>query len=335
MRIVVKLPDQHFDQVCAIPFLYKLDEIFHNEEIHLIVKKKYSEYLAMIPLTLYVHQIDDELKNPIEVHRVAAGLNIAAVDLFFSLTETLTDNSFGKWLRSEKSIGFGEGFKSIVLDIKMPKPSHLHICDQYLKLLDLIPKLEHETPEDLESRSKFDKYVRSKELEPIVPDAEENPYLVMNLPYDIEKNCFSYEWIEFFEFIKDERIFFISDQCPRSQFNILINDFILRLPEKNKYFSYSLNISEVSSLIAHSKGFISPDSFLCHISSFLGTKTICLFDQNADKRSPIYTQGDCYIVSKSELLLTHGLQGKVVSEFEIGQIFDIACDFFSLDTIEE
>lgn len=335
MRIVVKLPDQHFDQVCAIPFLYKLDEIYHNEEIHIIVKRKYSEYLGLIPLHLYVHQIDDELKNPIEVHRVAAGLNIAAVDLFFSLTETLTDNSFGKWLRAEESVGFGEGFKSIVLDHKMPRPLHLHICDQYLKLLDLAPKREDETPEDLETRSQFNRYVKSKEIEPIVKDVENNPYIVVNLPYDNEKNCFSYEWIEFFEFLKDERIYFISDQCPRSQFNILINDFILRLPEKNQYLSYSLNITEVSSLIAHSKGFISPDSFLCHLSSYLGAKTIALISKNADKRAPIYTQGDCYIVSQEEILLTHGLKGSVMSEFDIGTIFDIACDFFDLDTIEE
>lgn len=333
MRIVVKFPDNHHEQVCAIPFIYKLDELYPENEIHVLIRKEHHKILNLIPIELYPHVIEDDLKHPFDAHRIAAEIKVGEVDLFFSLNESLTDNSFGKWLRAKVSIGFGEGFKSMVLDYKISKPAHLHECDTYLKLIELIPSKEGDEERPFPVIT-FDRHIKSKELEPIIKDYKEDPYLVVNLPFDEEKDCFSYNWVEFFEYLKGQRIFFVSDQCSRTRFNILINDFILRLPEKNTYLSYSLNMPEFSSLVAHAQGFITPDSFLGHISSYVGAKTLIMYKEKADKKAPIYTTGDCFVLSQDEMLLTHGLKGKIVSEFEVGGILDIAHNFFDLTKIE-
>lgn len=330
MRIVVKLPDNLLEQICTIPFLYKLNEIFPKDEVHLIVKKEHSSYLSLLPLEMTVHTMQEEFNHVFDAHRVAVLLKIAEVDLYFSLQETLSDNSLGKWLRSETSIGFGEGLKSLTLDYKVESPNYLHYCDRYLKLLELVPLKDDDEPIE----EGFNRYVKSKDLEPVILDHEESPYLVINVPFDEERNSFSYDWIDFFDYFKDQRFFLISDQCPRSRFNILMNDFILRLPEKNQYLSYSLNIREFASMVAFSKGFISKDSFLIHLSSYVGGKTLALYETGADKKAPIYTRGDCYLLSKEEMILTHGLRGQVVSDFDIHQIFDLAVEFFKLEELD-
>ncbi len=314
MNIAIKVPNNLDEKLLSFPFLHALSRYFdaHLEDledevlnIHIISNKKNIEVLNLLPFSAYYHALEeDDLKNIFTIHRGVGNLNLQNIDYFFSTTKTLVDALIGKNLKSTKKIGFAGGKSSLLFTDKIECPGDLHYSQQVFSLMDSFK----------DNKVRIKKVV-SRKVDPLVPDWNEVPYSVFNL--ELTKDEINPEWIELFDLFEGQTFYFTCDQADINTQRSHLIDFIKKLPKKNTYhFTEIEDLVEFSKLVAYAKAFISCDSDLVGLASYLGAQCFHISRKKDVSMDNRYFLGDTVVCSLSDPYYKDG------KDFNYGKIFD-------------
>jgi ADP-heptose:LPS heptosyltransferase len=167
--IAIKLPFDLQERILAFPFLHAISEFYPKADIHIITPKMDAEVLNLLPFKAYYHLFnEDDIKTVLDVHPYTANAQIYNVDLFISLTNSFVDALLGIGLRAKKRVGFSDNWKTLVFTHKIPRPRGHHVCEDYLKLFELVAG----APSEKRLR------VTSRPLNPIIEGEED--YIAIN-----------------------------------------------------------------------------------------------------------------------------------------------------------
>jgi len=142
--------------------------------------------------------------------------------------------------------------------------------------------------------------VMSRELVPVMSDWETNPYIAINLS-PIRQAAIEDELAELIGYFENQKIvLFSSDDQDKVQ--LLIEPFMERLSRKNNYVHFiHKNWIEMSKMLAFSRGLITFNGPVANLSSYLGNKTIILFDSEDPRRlGPFSFLGDSIILDVTD-----------------------------------
>lgn len=316
--IAIKLPFDLQERILAFPFLHAIREKYPEAEIHFITPKKEIEVLNLLPFTAFYHEFDeDEIKSVFDVHRYTAHAKIYNVDLFISLTNSFADACLGIGLRAKQRLGFGDGWNSLVLTKKIPRPRGHHITEDYFALYKEL------VGANVDVKSK----VMSRDLTPVIENWDSLPYIAINLS-PLRNAGIEPEWFDLLSFYENQRIvFFASEEQEKMQ--MLIQPFLAKLPKKNLYINFVYkNWIDLAKMLAFSKGVISYSGPAASMSAYTGSKTLILYDREDPQRfGPFYFLSDIMILGVTDPQAGGLVQRK---PFDMDQVFEKSVEFFKL-----
>lgn len=292
MKIAIKLPDRLDHRILTFPFLHslkrfldkQLDQMDEEEsyEIHLIANEEHIDVLNLLPFEAFYHEMSKEdLKSVFSVHRAVVNSKMEGIDTYISMTESFVDASIGKNLKAPRTIGFNTGKNKFLFNAKIPYLKGQHQSDIYFHLLRGICENELPVVPDVSSR----------ELNPFYDDWSVNPYTLINL--DVIEGVINSEWIEFFDLFHGQSFVLMCEKLDENYQKAKIEDFIKELDGKNEFriFEYTSNI-DFSKIVAFAQTFITFDSSLVHLASYVGAHTFWLSQKNSRNTFPIYSVGE-------------------------------------------
>lgn len=323
--IAIKLPFDLQERILTFPFLHAIKNKYPNAEIHFITPKKDIEVLNLLPFKAYFHEVDEnEIKTVFDVHRYCVHAKIFNVDLFISLTNSFTDASIGLSLRAKKRLGFSDNWKTLFLNQKTKRPVGHHICEDFFELY----KAHVNSAVDLKLK------VISRDLPPVIPEWDENPYVAINLS-PMRDAVIDEEWVKLVhEFDKQRIVFFSSDD--RERVTPLIDAFMEKLPKKNTYsFFFQKDWIELAKMLAYARGVITYEGPLASVAAYVGGKVLILYDRRDPQREgPFYFLSDIALLTSKDSSVTLGqvpgtsMKGRTI--FDMHAIQAKASQFFRL-----
>lgn len=324
--IAVKLPFDLQERFCAFPFLHALRSLYPKADLHLITPKLQIEVLNMLPFEAYYHEFDeDEIQTILDVHRFCVNSKIFKVDLFVSLTDSFADACLGIGFRAQERLGFSDAMKSWVLNQKAPRPTGHHLAEDFLSLI----------PVHIGSAEEFKQKVSSRDLPSVIENANELPYIAINLS-PLRGALIEEEWKELCDqFIGERIVFFASTDMEKIL--LQVQEFMDNLQGSNSYeFFKHLSWIDLGKMLAHAKGVITYNGPAASLSAYVGTKTLILFDQEDPKRTaPFLFEGEINILQNTDPAVNNvqETQGKSIKprvKFSVDQIFQRVGIFFGV-----
>lgn len=281
MKIVIKLPNDIKERLLAFPVVQGLydyykkyaEEFFLENreefkfEIHLLCQKDNIDVLNLLPFEAYYHPLEEEdLKSIFTIHRACVNFKKinTAVDLYFTLTESFVDASIGKNIGARQVVGFDIGKNKWFLTKKVLKDTKKHFTESLYDLVNNYLKSAEKPP-----------FAKRRPVEPFYVDWQLNEYVVIDL--DIVEEQINENWNELFELTTNKNYVFFSSSLDRFQQELLINEYIAKLPQKNTYklHNYTSNI-ELAKVLAHCKCFITSKEDLFYLGVYFSDLTYYL-----------------------------------------------------------
>lgn len=309
LHIVVKLPFDLQERILCFPFLHLLNERYPDAELHLITPKKDIEVLNLLPFKAYYHEFDDgEITSVFDVHRFAVNAKIYKADIFFSLTNSFADACLGKAFKAPIRVGFSDGWNTVVLNQKTPRPRGHHFCE------DTFALLKTHLGGELDKRMK----IISRELPPVIEEWDTLPYIAVNLS-PIHHAAIEEDWIKLICHFENQRfVFFASEDQEKVQ--LLWEPFLERLPKTNLYVPFFLKSwIDVGKMLAFSKGVVTFNGPGASISAYVGARSLILYDTEDPQRTgPMYFLADFMMLTEKK---TEGMM-QPKPRFDMGAVAD-------------
>ncbi|MBL7663732.1 MAG: glycosyltransferase family 9 protein [Bacteriovoracaceae bacterium] len=328
MKIAVRLPAKAKDVMNSFPFLHAIHDQLKPDYLHLIAEKEAFELLTLLPFKAYFHDFDTaNYKNFLDVHRFCVNkLDLSHAEVFFSLSDLPRDKFMSFCFRSVKRVGFDSDWSKVFLNDKHMYGVGLHQAERYFSLLENFHKM------DLGSFGK----VRAKLQKPLIKDFEENPYMVVNLPFDSIIGDIPKDWIEFIDFFEKQRVFITCSDLLGEKAHIVLKHFMdkLKMPFNIMPFVYR-DLSEFSQLVSTAKGFIGINGVHTSAAAYSGCKTLIVYESgNPKEDAPLFFQGAVNIHDISDVSLHKKPEDFKRSEgssrFDLGKLYDKAVSYFQL-----
>ena len=322
--IAIKLPFDLQERILTFPFLHAINSKYPLAEINIITPRKDIEILNLLPFKAYYHEFDeDELNNIFDVHRYCVHAKIFNVDLFISLTNSFADASIGFSLRAKKRLGFSDNWKTLLFNQKTKRPVGHHYCEDFFELY----KAHVNANVDLKLK------VISRDLQPVVPEWDTNPYVAINLT-PMREGVIDEEWMKLVHSFDKQRIIFFSSE-DRERVTPLIDQFIARLPLNNSYAFYlQKDWIDLAKMLAYARGVITYEGPLASIAAYVGAKTLIIYDRHdPQKEGPFYFLSDIALLTSKDSSVTlkaapSTIKGRTI--FDMHAIHAKADQFFKL-----
>lgn len=323
--IAIKLPFDLQERFHTFPFIHAIRHLYPKADIHFITPKRRIEILNLLPFEAYYHEFDeDEIKTIFDVHRYCVHARIFNVDLFISLTNSFPDACLGFGLRAKQRLGFSDGWKTLVLNQKCPRPVGQHPSEDFFELYKI------HAGKEVDPRLK----VVSRELPYLISDYDSHPYLAINLS-PIRNMAIDSNWKEFVEYFEGQRFIFYAAEDQKLIAG-QVESWMATLSNKNTYaFFPSKDWIDLAKLLAYSQGCITYSGPAACLAAYTGTKTLMLYEREDPKNSaPFYFQADINIVDIKDP--THATVAapagsiKQRDSFNMESVFTQSLSFFKL-----
>jgi ADP-heptose:LPS heptosyltransferase len=323
--IAIKLPFDLQERLLTFPFLHLIRDLYPNAEIHFITPKWNIEVLNLLPFKAFYHEFEeDEIRTIFDVHRYTANSKIFNVDLFISLTNSFPDACIGLGLRAKKRVGFSDGWKAAVLNIKIKRPIGYHVSEDFIALYkELIGK-------NIDTKLK----TISRELSPVIEEWDINPYIAINLS-PLRDAIVGEELFELLNYFENQKIVLFASEEPE-KVRLLMEPSLANLPKKNQYvYFFQKDLIDLSKMIAFARGVISYNGPIVSLSAYIGTRTIGLFDsEDPQKSGPLCFFADFLIMSTTDPTLIQSTHSNPIlkerKKLKMDEVFARAYDFFRL-----
>jgi len=323
--IAIKLPFDLQERILSFPLLHKIREKYPNAEIHFITPKRHIEVLNLLPFKAYYHEFDEnEIRTVFDVHRYTVTSKIYNVDMFISLTNSFADASLGLGLRAKKRVGFSDNWKTLVLTHKTPRPSGHHMTEDYFELYKAM----------ISANVELKLSVLSRDLDPIIPEWDTNPYVAINLS-PLRKASVEQELVDLVNCYENQRIVLFSGE-DQEEIQLLIQPFLNKLSSKNTYVNFvHKSWIELAKMIAFSRGVITFNGPVASLAAYVGSKVVILYDSEDPKRyGPFYFQSEFLILGVNDPTLINSTPSTGAlndrKHFNMGEVATRAFDFFRL-----
>lgn len=282
-QIVVRLPRKLDQLLCSFPFLENLRHFYEAHEIHLICDKVLAKYLVLLPFNAFIHGFDEkEYPGALDIPRyVAHQENITDVSKFYSLTNSKIDAAFGKAFNAKETIGFKFGITAnLLFNKKINYDEKNHPMTQYLAMM--------------EGNLKKDGQYFSRELECIVQELY-RPYVVISIKHDDERLRLDPKWCDYINYYHKYTIYIISENAPAGKMKELTDRYKLNTDRENRVMFFECDDAvKLCQLIYHAKGFVTDESDLAYVASYMSVPTIEVTEKlnNASPLSKAYKNFD-------------------------------------------
>jgi hypothetical protein len=289
--IVVKLPFDLEERILAFPFLHALKYRYPEAEFHFITPKFQIEVLNLLPFKAFYHEFDeDEIKSIFDVHRFCVTAKIYKSDIFFNLTDSFPDALLGLGLKASERVGFSDGWKTMVLNQKSPRPRGHHICEEFLSLY------QTHTGKEADPRLK----VMSRQIDPHYADWSSSPYIAVDLA-PLREAMIEEEWIRFFSFFQGQKFILFASK-DKEKIQSMMSTFMAVLPPQNTYINFFYNDwIELAKVLAFARGVLAYQGPLPAFAAYLGARTLILYDRDDPQRTaPLYFLTDIAFLSSSD-----------------------------------
>lgn len=323
--IAIKLPFDLQERVLTFPFLHAIKNKYPEAEVHFLTPKKDIEVLNLLPFKAYYHEIDEnEIRTIFDVHRYCVSAKIFNVDLFISLTNSFTDAFFGVSLRARKRLGFSDSWKTLLLNEKTRRPVGHHLCEDFFELY----RAHVHGNVDLKLK------VMSRELPPIIPEWDAQPYLAINLSPLLNAEI-DEAWAKLVSGIEGQRIIFFSSE-DRERVAPLMESLLPKLSPANTYtYFFQKDWIELSKMLAYAKGVITYEGPAASVAAYVGAKVLILYDRRDPQREgPFYFLSDIALLTSKDSSVTHPITTEASVKprtlFRPEAIQDKAVQFFKL-----
>lgn len=323
--IAVKLPFDLQERLLTFPFIHALRSLYPDAEMHFITPKLNIEVLNLLPFHAFYHEFDeDEISSVFDVHRFCVNAKIFNVDLFVSLTNSFPDACLGLGLRAKKRLGFSDGWKTLVLNEKTPRPRGHHVCEDFLSLYQL------HSGKEADARRR----VMSREVEAAIKDYSSSPYIAIDL-FPLREAVIEQEWVDLISHFENQKIILFASQ-EQDRVQSLMETFIAILPKSNTYVNFKYkDWIDLSKMLAYARGVISYQGPLAAFSAYMGSRTLIIYDREDPQRTaPFYFVADVAIVSATDPHAIHKIEstGSIQERVRMNMegVFVRAMDFFSL-----
>jgi len=224
------------------------------------------------------------------MHHFAYNLKfVFNIDIYFDLAEDFPGAYLGYAFKAKKRVGYkAEKLKDRIFTNVYQKKDSVHKTHEYVNLLSSY----------LEEEIKIHKVVSN--LPKRFYDEEfDQRYIVVNLNADTpEKIVPIKRWKDLMESFVGLRFVFIGDSSEGEKLDEMLNFFT----PKNNYenFAGKIDQNQIVSLLAYARGFITVDTSLPHLSTFLDTPTALFCDSSLNlPELPIYAKGECLFLEKT------------------------------------
>lgn len=323
--IVIKLQFDLQERILCFPLLHKIREKYPHAVIHFITPKKNIEVLNLLPFTAFYHEIEeDDLTNIFDAYRYAVTSKIHNVDIFISLTNSFVDACLGLFLRAKKRVGFSDGWKTLVLTHKTPRLYGHHITEDYFSLYRAM----------VEANVEISIKVKSRELEPIIPEWESLPYIAINLS-PLRGALIEDEYVDLINSFEHKRIVLYASEN-QEEIQLLFAPFFERLSKKNTYVNFiHKSWIDLGKMMAFSRGVITFNGPAASLAAYVGAKTLILYDaEDPQKYAPFYFEAELLILGVNDptlintLITTGILQHR--KQFSMAEVYGKALDFFKI-----
>lgn len=323
--IVIKLQFDLQERILSFPLFHKIREKYPRAIIHFITPKKYIEVLNLLPFTAYYHEIEEnELNSIFDVYRYAVMSKIHNVDIFISLTNSFVDACLGLFLRAKKRVGFSDGWKTLVLTHKTPRLYGHHVTEDFFALYRAM----------VEANVEIKIKVKSRELEPIVPEWEALPYIAINLS-PLREAVIEEEFLELINCFENQRIVLFASEN-QEEIQLLLEPFFERLSKKNTYINFiHKSWIDLGKMMAFSRGVITFNGPAASLSAYVGAKTLILYDtEDPQKFAPFYFESELLILGVNDPTLINTLMATGIlqhrKQFSMTEVHGKALDFFKI-----
>ena len=289
--IAIKLPFDLEERILSFPFLHAIRDLYKEAEIHFITPKINIEVLNLLPFKAFYHEFDeDEISSVFDVHRYCVTNHLYNVDLFINLTNSFPDACLGLGFRAKQRLGFSDGWKTLVLNQKTPRPRGHHICEDFLELYKV------HTGKESDSRAR----VVAREIEPSVKDWSSAPYIAINLS-PLREATIDQEWVDLISHFENQRILLFASH-DQDKIQHMMDTFINILPKSNtiENFKYKDWI-DLAKMLTFARGVITYQGSLAAFSAYLGARTLVIYDrQDPQRTAPLYFVTDVAVMSASD-----------------------------------
>lgn len=324
--IAIKLPFDLQERILTFPFLHLLREKFPEADLHFITPKYRIEVLNLLTFKAYYHEYEDgDFDNIFTAHRWCALSKIYNVDLFINLTNSFVDASLGLFLRAKNRLGFSDGWKTILLNMKCSRPQNWHLSEDYFELYKVLTKLN-----DVNVK------VLGRDPGAIIKDWDSLPYIAINLS-PMRKAGIEEEILDLINSFEGQRILLFASE-DQEKFQLLVESFIARLSPKNTYVNFVYkDWIELSKMLTYARGVVTFNGPVASLSAYCGSKTVILFDsENIRRTGPLYFLGESKILDVNEprwQLTQVSSSSSSLQErkrFDMNEVYGEAFEFFKL-----
>jgi len=322
---VIKLPFDLQERILSFPFLHLIRERYPKSELHFITPKKHIEVLNLLPFQAYYHEFDeDEIENVFDVHRYCKTAKIYKVDLFISLTNSFVDACLGLGLKAPVRLGFSDGWKTLIFNLKNSRLSGHHATEEYLSLYRTL------VGQNLNLKPR----IISRDVTANIPDWDTKPYLAINLS-PIRHAGVEEEIVELINYFEDQRIVLFASE-DQEKIHHLIEPFINNLNKRNTYVNFThKSWIDLAKMLAFSRGVLTFNGPVASLSAYVGARTVILFDtENPQMHGPLHFLAETLILKVDDPSVgkagtgTGSMQGR--KRFDMNEVFGKAFEFFRM-----
>jgi heptosyltransferase II len=276
MNILVRLPNWLGDLIMSTAFIKALHQAYPYATIDIIVKKSLSEIADLIPSINHTYLFDkNEFSGLTGAYKFGSFIQSQKqYDLFFSLPGSFSSAVMGYASGASKRVGYRSELRNWLLTNRYQKPKNIHRVEEYIQLLQLYTgsKTNDIKVELKHSVTKVANRVivncNSEASSRRLP-VEKAVAVILQL----QKKMPNAEWILIGSTKEKKHVDAIATHLP-------IDSII------NK--AGSMNLKELTTLIASASLMISTDSGPAHLSGALGVPTIVLFGAGNEKNTAPY-----------------------------------------------
>ncbi len=294
MKILVRAPNWLGDIVMSFGFFNKLEELFPNSQIDIIVKEQFGDIFTFFNFIGKVYKFSKKdiegIKNIYKYSKM--NFTNEKYDLYFSLPDSFSTAITGYFAKAEARVGYKKEMRSIFLTDSYKLKQNIHRVEKYVDLIYNYLNIEEENRGEINLSLKND-----IEFDKIQNPTGVSNYIVVNMNSEAVSRKLPFEkWayiiMEIIEKL-DCSVVLTGMKKEKEEVDrmtkILNNPKIVNLCGKT-------NIKELFKIIKEARVLVSNDSGPAHIANAIGTSLVVVFGAGDEKETGPYIKENSYVV---------------------------------------
>lgn len=253
-KILIKAPSRPSEILATFPFIHKLNDLYSEVEINIILNEGVFNYYLTLPFRVNVYELPNHRQSITGVHKFAYGLNeVFNIDSYFNLEGKFLYNFMGRSFKAKQRIGLKQGIKSLFLTNKLMPKGNSEFDIYYMSFLEGLNENNYNDYKIIRKRAQQANTQNDPKRDEI------DPFLFVYLDQLNDVSLFNSFQNKYFKIVIE------NNQAETEQFD----------PANKVELLPSKAVPEVVQQIVNSRGVITNQLWVSHLSNYLGVN--CLY----------------------------------------------------------